>query len=351
MKVALIHYRLIHFGGLETRLKNYISYFHQQGHEVDVVCAKYNPEIVLPQGSKVHKIGAGILPRPFRQRGFDQRLGSFMRHHSYDFSLSLGRTSHQQYVLSPGNHLGYLRSLERKACSLSDLEQIRLDRRSFEHSRLIFAASRMMQNEMVELYNIPAKKIRVIYPPLNTHSFARADSLERAQIRKRLGWQQDIRYFLFSSLAHRRKGLPLLLKVFEKLRNTNNELIIIGAPEVKTNLPNVHYLGFFDHPRDFYVAADALLHPSVYEPYGQIVAEALQCGTPVIISDKVGAAEIVQSTEGLILAHNQPEQWIEAISNFDRETFSIPANFAQTRKITLEDHMEAMLHHAGKSEE
>ncbi|HMM11171.1 MAG TPA: glycosyltransferase family 4 protein [Bacteroidales bacterium] len=347
MRVALIHYRLIHFGGLETRLKNYIRYFSERGDTVEVVCAKYHADVVLPQGTVIHKIGAGVLPKPFRQRGFDHRLGRFMRNEQFDFSLSLGRTSHQQYVLCPGNHKGYLRNLGRSANSLSDFEQIRLDKLSFERSALIFAASKMMRNEVIELYGIDPEKVKVIYPPLNIKGFKSVDEEERQQIRHSLGWKSGQQYFLFASLGHKRKGLPLLLTVFEKLKDTGKHLIIIGSPEVKSDLPNVHYLGFFDNPRTYFAAADALVHPSVYEPYGQIVAEALQSGTPVIISDQVGASELVTEQEGMVLSHQQPEHWLEAIANFDRSRFIIAPDFAKKKQITLEDHMEAMLRYSG----
>jgi glycosyltransferase involved in cell wall biosynthesis len=47
-----------------------------------------------------------------------------------------------------------------------------------------------------------------------------------------------------------------------------------------------------DLPR-LYSAADIVLQPSHYEPFALTVAEALACGTPVVASDEVGAAEFV----------------------------------------------------------
>ena len=50
-------------------------------------------------------------------------------------------------------------------------------------------------------------------------------------------------------------------------------------------------------------AADALVLPSTFEPYGAVVAEAMQWGTPVIVSDKVGAKELVNGLNGCVFDH------------------------------------------------
>ena len=40
----------------------------------------------------------------------------------------------------------------------------------------------------------------------------------------------------------------------------------------------------------YYAIADIFVHPARSEPYGVSVPEAMACGLPVIVSDKVGAA-------------------------------------------------------------
>jgi glycosyltransferase involved in cell wall biosynthesis len=77
------------------------------------------------------------------------------------------------------------------------------------------------------------------------------------------------------------------------------------------------------------------------------VAEALQCRTPVIISDQVGASELVNEQEGIILSPNKPAEWLEAVNNFKKADFAISATFANDKKITLDYHMDNMLHWAG----
>lgn len=155
MKVALIHYRLIHFGGLETRLKNYIRFFTGRGDEVTVICARYSPEVQLPDGVKLVKLSPGLALKPYRQQAFSRKLGRYMKNHSFDISLSLGRTGHQQLVLCPGNHKGYLKALHKTTLSLSDRIQVKGDEEAFRNSRIILAASQMMATEVRDLYAIP----------------------------------------------------------------------------------------------------------------------------------------------------------------------------------------------------
>lgn len=60
-------------------------------------------------------------------------------------------------------------------------------------------------------------------------------------------------------------------------------------------------------------AADALVLPSTFEPYGAVVAEAMQWGTPVIISDRVGAKELVNGLNGCVFDHLEPSGFENAV--------------------------------------
>jgi glycosyltransferase involved in cell wall biosynthesis len=62
----------------------------------------------------------------------------------------------------------------------------------------------------------------------------------------------------------------------------------------------VHFIGsrpWTELPR-LYAAADLLVLPSLFEPWGAVVNEALACGLPVIVSDAVGCApDLVRTGE------------------------------------------------------
>jgi len=56
---------------------------------------------------------------------------------------------------------------------------------------------------------------------------------------------------------------------------------------------NVHFRPFqtqADMPK-YYAASDGLILPSLFEPWGLVVNEAMACGLPVLVSGRCGCAE------------------------------------------------------------
>jgi glycosyltransferase involved in cell wall biosynthesis len=53
-----------------------------------------------------------------------------------------------------------------------------------------------------------------------------------------------------------------------------------------------------------YRDADVFVLPSQHENFGNTVAEAVACGTPVIVTDRCGIAPLVDQRAGLVVAYN-----------------------------------------------
>ena len=348
MKVALIHFRLLQAGGLENRILNYSNWFIQNGHEVTLICNKLDPDFPIPVGATVVKLPKIPVPKVFNMMVFDWQLGRYMKGKQFDFSLGMGRTSHHEAVLAPGNHLGYLRALGKSPKGISDWAQIKMDNKGHNRSKIIFAASQMMKSELIELYKVPENKIHVLYPPLNIEKYKTISGEIKKAARKATGISETTRVFGFVSGSHSRKGLPLLLAAFEKLESENVLLLIAGKQKSNSKLKNVRDLGFMPEPKKLYELCDFLLHPAVYEPYGQIVAEALACGIPSIVSDKTGAGELIGKNEGLVLSPAQTGSWIETIKNADSHSFFVGPDWADKNQLSTDSHLKKMLKLAGK---
>ncbi|WP_104711716.1 glycosyltransferase family 4 protein [Helicobacter felis] len=95
------------------------------------------------------------------------------------------------------------------------------------------------------------------------------------------------------------KNLEFLLGVFAKLPNLS--LSLVGTGELEESLKNmassnVRFLGAVENTRlhALLCAHDILILPSLSEPWGLVVEEALAVGLPVLVSKACGAQVLVQ---------------------------------------------------------
>lgn len=114
---------------------------------------------------------------------------------------------------------------------------------------------------------------------------------------------RDRRFLLFMARIHEKKGCDLLIDAFASIadRDPRLDLVIAGPDQVGLQAKlqesaaalgisqRVHWPGLLqgDAKWGAYYAAEAFILPSHQENFGIAVAEALACGTPVLISDQV----------------------------------------------------------------
>lgn len=342
MKVALIHMHMGWKGGLETRMYNYIDYFRQRGYEVTLITFRVAEDAPLPQDIEVLTIDVSNTPKHFRLWSFNKGLEKLMGNHSFDYALSMGRTYSQPYLIAPNTHKGFLQAKHQWWTAPTDWMQVALDRRSFNEAKQIFACSNMVKNEIIEMYGVPAAKVVTAYPPVNTEVYNPVRVEDKVITKNRFGLDPEKVTFLLVSTSHRRKGLDLLMQVFEQLVEEPVELAVAGT-DLNSGLPHVRSLGFVKDMKALYQAVDFTIHPAVYEPFGQIVSESLCCGTPVIISENTGAKEVVGDQEGRVVKGFDVHAWLEAIKEVMNMEFTISPDFAQHKGLTLQQHMDLLL--------
>ncbi len=92
-----------------------------------------------------------------------------------------------------------------------------------------------------------------------------------------------------------------VVEAFSRANVPDSYLVIAGDGPLRGGLEQratelgvadrIRFLGFMNQTQlpSVYCAADLLVLPSLYEPFGLVVNEAMLCGLPVVVSDRVGA--------------------------------------------------------------
>lgn len=149
------------------------------------------------------------------------------------------------------------------------------------------------------------------------------------------------RIALFLSRIHEKKGCDLLIEAFAKAASLDPSLHLVMAGPDQTGSAGklkvqVNRLGLADRVTwtgmiqgdlkwGAFRAAEVFCLPSHQENFGIVVAEALACGKPVLISDKVNIwREIAQDHAGFVASDDLPG----TVNNLERWLALTPQEYA-----------------------
>jgi glycosyltransferase involved in cell wall biosynthesis len=155
------------------------------------------------------------------------------------------------------------------------------------------------------------------------------------------------------------KGHDFLLDVFAKLAHSHKQvhLMLIGDGEEKSSLVNrarelkiesrVHFLGRRTNIPPLIRSMDIMVHPSRWEGFGIILAEAMYCGIPVVASDRGGIPEVVENNMcGYTHPFGDTDAFVNSISKLilDKELrteFGANGEYRVKRMFTVDTMMQA----------
>ncbi|OUR72759.1 glycosyl transferase [Methylophaga sp. 41_12_T18] len=153
--------------------------------------------------------------------------------------------------------------------------------------------------------------------------------------------------YLYVGRLSEEKNLTYLVQTFNELDDV--ELTIVGTGPLKEKLENlakqnIYFHGQVDNAqlKSFYMENDFLILPSLREPWGLVVEEALYFGLPVVISNKCGASELIKDgVNGLIFDPEVPsslkviinEQTIDSYSGLSSINDSVSIKIKDERQV------------------
>jgi glycosyltransferase involved in cell wall biosynthesis len=130
---------------------------------------------------------------------------------------------------------------------------------------------------------------------------AQSFGVDRRAVRASWGACPEDTVVLFCAKLQPWKRPADLLRAFARANLANAVLIFAGDGPLRAHLASeasalgissrVRFLGFVNQSQlpAVYTSADVMVLPSEYEPFAVVVNEAMCCGCPVIVSDRVGA--------------------------------------------------------------
>jgi phosphatidyl-myo-inositol alpha-mannosyltransferase len=130
---------------------------------------------------------------------------------------------------------------------------------------------------------------------------------------------------VFAGRHDPRKGLPVLLRAWPRLRGSRVRLRVLGADPLAVRLlltrlrlseEGIDVLGYVDDDTltEELAAAKLLVAPSLgNESFGMTITRAFACATPVVASDIPGYREVVTEETGTLVPPDDPTALADAI--------------------------------------
>lgn len=223
-------------------------------------------------------------------------------------------------------HLKLVRRLNHLPVDADTLLLSQLERMLILRSSMVLANSEALAAECVRDHRIPERSIEVLPLGIDCKRFC-----------PRLQPESEELSLLFVGRLERRKGVDTLLKAFVRISERFPQVTLYLAGEsTGTGLANrdvreeilegyqpwiergrIRLLGpvSYDRIPALYAAADLLVAPSPFEPFGMIYLEGMASGKPVIGCRSGGVPEVVvHGKTGLLVPPSDPGCLADAMS-------------------------------------
>ena len=196
------------------------------------------------------------------------------------------------------------------------------ERTAIEAAEGVIAVSHGVREDVVRCYpRVDPDRIHVIHNGIDPEIYKPERSDETLA---RYGIDGTRPFAFFNGRITRQKGLPLLLEAALHMGPTHQLVVVASSPDTPEIAAEVNalaarvreergHLVWIDH----FISREELIHlhtaatvfvcPSIYEPFGLVVLEAMACETAVVASRVGGIPEIVVEGETGYLVDLDPD--------------------------------------------
>ncbi|MBK6688098.1 MAG: glycosyltransferase family 4 protein [Deltaproteobacteria bacterium] len=286
MKVGVAVRRWSERGGLERNVLGLVRHLVARGHQVEVVAQRREVEV---PGVLVRPVGmSGLWPEALKVGRFSALAARALAEGGYDVTFTSGHVAgpdvvrlemglcHEHFSARPE----VLDNRVERAVAKNEAEKL-------AQARRILALSNQTAATLREHHHLPSEKIAVVRNGVDLDHF-QPTPLPRGE--------PPTLAFIGSGFA--RKGLGPLLEALAL--GPKARLVVAGedrdaaryAAQARRLGVELQLIGYQPDIRPVLAAADLVVVPSLYDPYGLTVLEALASGRAVVTTKTTGAHEI-----------------------------------------------------------
>lgn len=309
MKLAFVLKRLQDknfFGGGERISFNLIKELCQRNIQVDIYCQETNISenyninniFFIDKDKKLNQTAEKLIDKAQYAYIFTENL-------EYPIDCCLAHGHSMQYRLYNARNI-----IERWVSFFDKKKQnfMRYQKKHLHNNKLVIVPSSICKHDYTEYLKYNKNKIKVIYPGVD---------IPEPNINSNKNQNKHFTFGL-SAPGFTNKGGYLFILALFLLNITGNishgKIIYPGHKNNKLvnfiikilGLKNkIEFLNHQDNMQRFYNSIDSLVVPSSLETFGMVILESMASNTPVILSSRCGASEIIQDNiNGFIFKYN-----------------------------------------------
>jgi UDP-glucose:(heptosyl)LPS alpha-1,3-glucosyltransferase len=318
-KITFVRQKFSRFGGGELILNRTIEALAGRGAAVSIIAREWEPN----SGVEFQRCDPSRSPRSSRDSRFANAAcaliaktpGALVQSHERLSCCDIYRAGdgvHAAYLEHRARGIGPLKRLFQ---SLSGYHRdvMRLEREMFASPRLraVIVNSQMVADEIVRYFSYPRERIHLIPNGIELARFDPASlAAERNKTRATLGIANERKVLVLIGSGYERKGVAQAIEALARSKSGAMLLVIGGEKRVSRYQvlarrlgmsDSVRFLGRQENVLPYLAAADAMILPSIYDPFPSATLEGFVAGLPVITSEACGARDIARELDaGLV---------------------------------------------------
>lgn len=296
-------------GGAPRIMINVGTALDEQGYDVEFVLAKKEGEFLedvsnIPVVGLDARVVRAVLPLHRYLRKKEPTVLMSTTHAANIVAIwatSLARTETKLIVREPTT----LSNQAKEFTSFKNKLIPPLVKYSYPYADQFIAISKGVKDELVDTVGINESKIEVIYNPIVTPDIEpkSKESVEHPW------FDGDEPVILGAGRLTPQKDFPTLIRAFDELRDERDaKLVILGEGKERQTLESlienvergdsIDLYGYVDNPYKYMRKADVFVLSSAWEGFGNVIVEAMACGTTVVATNcESGPAEILADGE------------------------------------------------------